>query len=143
MRARTAVAALLAIGLTAAVGCRNLARSGELELNDEVLRAIHAYGAAPVLVILRTSLGNDEEANEEALRAEIARVQDQVLASVDLADFRLRHRFTTVPALSGTVLSERGLRALSTHPLVDRLDLEEGGGVSSRPVSGQAPGRRS
>jgi hypothetical protein len=144
MRARATLAALVAIGLAAAVGCRSLDRNGEIALNDEVLKTIRANGAAPVLVTLRTSLTHDPDAKSEteALRVEIARVQDEVLASLEHSDFRLRHRFATVPALSGTVLSERGLRTLSTHPLVDRLDLDEGGGGASGPVRKPATGRQ-
>jgi hypothetical protein len=59
--------------------------------------------------------------------AVIGRMQDSVLSVVDTTEFRLRVRYTAVPALAGTVMSAAALRALASHRYVKRIDLDLGG----------------
>jgi hypothetical protein len=94
----------------------------------EVLAALRATGEAPVVVALVEPSGYpDPGADRQRIRAEIARMQEEVLQSLDPAEYRDRHRFESVPAMAGTLLSERALRTLLSHPHVRRVDLDPGG----------------
>lgn len=109
-------------------GCGHPHR-GNAGLNPEVIEALRSDGRANVVVALALPAGFDAEPGSDRSRAEIARVQEDVLGAIDPGDFELRVRFVAVPALAGTVLSEPGLRALAAHPQVLRVDLDvEGGG---------------
>jgi hypothetical protein len=123
-------------GLTVLVaGCRIFGGAAEVEPNPEVLEALREDGEAQVVVALVPPPGYDEGGPVTAAQMEaIARLQDEVLGSLDAADFRLRLRFEAVPALAGTILTERGLRVLSSHPDVVRVDLDVGGGGAPRPA---------
>jgi hypothetical protein len=64
------------------------------------------------------------------VRAEIARVQQEVLSRLDARDFELGKRFESVPAIAGTLRTQRGLERLLADPRVRRVDLDVGGGGS-------------
>ncbi|HUG42271.1 MAG TPA: hypothetical protein VMM12_17540 [Longimicrobiales bacterium] len=110
-------------------GCRTLDGNGSDTVSPDVLDAVRVHGRADVMVALVPPVGYDDaEPAGPRVRAEIARLQDEVLESLGAVHFTLRQRFVAVPALAGTVLSEEGLRALSAHPGVARVDLDVGGG---------------
>lgn len=96
--------------------------------DDEVLAALRQRGSAPVMIALTDPVAQADPIDLAATRAAVRRLQDDVLRSVDATDFTLRVRFEAVPALAGTILSERGFQRLKAHPFVRRVSLEVGGG---------------
>lgn len=95
----------------------------------ELLHVLRATGEAPVIVALVDPPTHPDPALDSLQRRiAIARVQARVLARLGASDYRVGELFTSVPAMSGTVLSERGARRLAAHPSVRRVDLDVGGG---------------
>ena len=88
---------------------------------------LQTEGKAGVVIALVPPTAGPSTANLPALRAEIAQLQARVLASINTADFTVRHVYQAVPALSGTILSSTGLNQLAAHPEVSRIDLDVGG----------------
>ena len=88
---------------------------------------LQTEGKAAVVIALVPPTAGPSTANLPALRAEIAQLQVRVLASINTADFTVRHVYQAVPALSGTILSSTGLNQLAAHPEVSRIDLDVGG----------------
>jgi hypothetical protein len=113
--------------LLALVACQTVMESNRERDHRDILAAIRARGEAGVLIALYEPDGFDDPAQATQVRREIARMQDEVLAALDTNDFRPGQRFASVPAIAGTVRSERGLRALSAHPLIRRVSLDTGG----------------
>ncbi|HSJ23933.1 MAG TPA: hypothetical protein VK929_04550 [Longimicrobiales bacterium] len=100
-----------------------------INVGADVLTMLRERGQAAVIVALVRPPGfGDPDADRASVNAVIARMQSEVISSIDSADFRARTRFESVPALAGTVLSERGLRQLLAHVHVRRVDLDPGGG---------------
>lgn len=96
--------------------------------DSDVLAMLRARGEAPVMIALTEPAGYaDATADAAWIRSEIARLQAEVVAALDSADYRERHRFVAIPAMSGVVRSERGLEVLLSHPHVRRVDLDPGG----------------
>jgi hypothetical protein len=124
-RAMTTLPAACALALTA---CARPA-PGAGEPSPALMDALRADGRVEVMVTLTPPPGYEPgRAPDAGTRAAIARLQDDVLDGLDPADFRLRTRFRSIPALAGTVLTERGLRALAADPRVARVDRDPGGG---------------
>jgi hypothetical protein len=112
--------------LLALVACQTTIEIHERD-QREILGAIRARGEAAVVVALLEPDGFEDPDQETRVRTEIARMQKQVLADIDTTDFRPRALFVSVPAIAGTVRSERGLRALLGHRLVRSVSLDAGG----------------
>ena len=108
--------------LAFAAACRTPTPVSDTTLGAGVREALATGGEVDVMVALATEAG--------ATTAAIARDQDAVLSTLDSADFRLRQRFTAVPAFSGTLRTTRGLDRLLAHPLVRRVDRDVGGSGS-------------
>jgi hypothetical protein len=121
---------LFLCALVALPACRSTPDPAPPRVDAAVREALRSDGEVRVIVALRPPHASDpSEGGAARHRAEIARIQDEVLSTLDPADFTLGHRFESVPALAGTVRSARGLRTLGEHPLVLRVDLDpEGGG---------------
>lgn len=70
--------------------------------------------------------GYGDPARSEEVRAAIARMQAEVLATLDSADFRPVVQYASIPALAGVLRSVQGLERLLAHPHVRdvALDLE-------------------
>lgn len=118
-----AIAALLAAGCRASTPQPDLSR-----VSPDVVDTLRAGREAHVVVALALPAGADAPGVDPALlRAEIARVQADVLARLSPDDYRSRQLFAAVPAMSGTVRTRAGLTALLTHPSVRRVDLDPGG----------------
>ena len=62
-----------------------------------------------------------------AERRPIARAQDEVLAHLGAEDYRSNQPFGAVPAMAGTVLTERGLGRVLAHTRVRRVDVDAAG----------------
>lgn len=100
-----------------------------MRAHPDVLAVLRAQGEVAVMIALvPPAQYGDPAADVERVRVEIAAMQADVLASLDSADYRNRQRFVSVPALAGTLLSERGLRLLLAHRFVRRVDPDPGGG---------------
>jgi hypothetical protein len=115
------------------LACRTAMEDSVQRDRGEILSAISARGEAAVVVALVEPSGFSDPARGVEVRAEIARMQSEVLAAVDSADFRPGQRFTSVPALAGRLRTERGLRLLLAHPHVRRVSLDAGGTGSPAP----------
>ena len=122
LSARLAGSTILALTL---MGCRTVMESDRS--TRDVLAALREHGKAAVMIALVTPAGAGDPANAQATRAEIARMQDDVIAAVDSSDFRVGTRYTSVPALAGVLFSERGLRRVRAHPFVLGVTLDTGG----------------
>ena len=100
-----------------------------MKVTPDVVDAVRVSDSAQVLISLEPPPGYGEEGTDlEAVRVRIARDQDEVLAALAPEDYRNRLRFDAVPALAGTVLSERALRVLDGHPNVVQVALDPAGG---------------
>jgi hypothetical protein len=107
------------------IGCRT--RGASDPDTRAVLEALREQGQARVIIALVSPGAEPGAAGAEATRAAIARMQDDVIASLDPADFRPGARYTSVAALAGVLLSERGFRRLRAHPFVSGVSLDTGG----------------
>jgi hypothetical protein len=111
------------------LACHAGEESDDLYGQADVLTAIRAHGGAAVMIALVHPPGfGDPAADAGEIRREIARMQEGVLTALDTADFRLRQKFTSIPAMAGTLRTEQGLRVLSAHPFVHSVDLDPSGG---------------
>ena len=116
--------------LAFAVACRASTPVSDPNLGPGVREALARGGEVNVMVAIATEAG--ASGHDTVSAAEwIARAQDAVLSTLDSADFRLRQRYAAVPALSGTLRSARGLDRLLAHPLVRRVDRDQGGAGSA------------
>lgn len=110
------------------------------KIGQGVMEALYTEGQANVVIALEVPLYmKSPQVELPEVRREVARLQDQVLSSLDDSDYRLKLRYESVPALAGTVLSESGISKLAKHPDVIRVDLDVGGTgelASSVPLTG-------
>lgn len=120
---RPALATLLLFALAA---CRTTTPTSVAD--EELLAVLRQRGSAPVMIALTDPVGQVDPTDLVATRGAVRRLQDEVLRSVDSTDFTLRVRYETIPALAGTLRSERGFRRFKAHPLVRHVSLEMGGG---------------
>jgi hypothetical protein len=118
---------LLVLVLLPPGACQANMHSEPADPHRDILLALRERGEAPVMIALHSPTDHADSATAERTRATIARMQEEVIAAVDSADFRLRVRFGSVPALSGVVRTERGLRRLLSHPHVRAVSLDSGG----------------
>lgn len=123
----TAARLLLALVLLSPGACQANMHSEQADPQQDILVAMRERGEAPVMIALHAPTDSADSATAERTRATIARMQEEVLAALDSVDFRLRVRYGSVPALSGVVRSERGLRVLLSHPHVRAVSLDTGG----------------
>jgi hypothetical protein len=107
------------------IGCRTVMESDRSA--RDVLAAVREQGQAAVMIALVAPASASDPARAEATRAEIARMQDSVIAALDPADFRVGARYTSVPALAGVLFSERGFRRVRAHRFVLGVTLDTGG----------------
>lgn len=119
--------------LAFAMACHAPSPVSDMKLGAGVREALVRNGEANVIVALAAGVGPDSVVTRDVGGAAtaIARAQDDVLSTLDSADFRLGQRFAAVPAFSGTLRSARGLDRLLAHPLVRRVDHDPGGTGSS------------
>ncbi|TVP45782.1 MAG: hypothetical protein EA350_08390 [Gemmatimonadales bacterium] len=126
------------------VSCHPALEVDRERVQPDVLTTLHAGEEAAVMIALTPPPGfGDPAADQERIRAEISRMQAEVLSAVDTADFRPRQPFLSIPAMAGTLRTERGLRTLLEHRYVRRVDLDPAGGGGQPPVGGQTtPGHQ-
>lgn len=98
------------------------------KISQGVIEAIQKNGEANIVIMLvPPSSLQTSPVDLPTVRNEIARLQDDVLSVLDDSDYRQKHKYETIPALAGTLLTEAGLAKLATHPKVVRVDLDVGG----------------
>lgn len=119
---------LAAAALFPLLACQTVMQSERSRSQEAILAVVKARGEAAVMVALVNPPGYPDTADVASRRAAIARMQDELLATLDTADFRETKRFAAVPAVAGIVRSERGLRSLLSHPHVRQVSLDRGGG---------------
>lgn len=113
------------------LACHSLTTADPAKAGSDVLDALRANGEAQVMIALVSAPSQrDPRADPAQLRAEVARLQAEVLNDLDSTDYRSGKLFEFVPAMSGTVHSQRGLSVLLAHRNVRRVDLDTGGGGS-------------
>lgn len=96
-----------------------------------VAAAVQDNGSADVVIMLFDAATAAVSLTDvTALEAQVANLQQSVLAALAPTDFLERARFRTVPALAGRIMSSSALAALLAHPSVIRIDLDVGGSGS-------------
>ena len=99
------------------------------KVGSEVFEGLRDNGEVRVVVFLTLPAefaGPDADPAER--REGIAQVQDDVLAALTASDYSAVQRFDSVPAVVLTIISEAGLAKLESHPDVEKVDLDTGGG---------------
>lgn len=120
--------AILATLLALILGCQATAEVDGARAQADVLNTLRDQGEVPVIVALAEPAGyGDQGVDMDRIRADIARMQAEVLASLDSADYRSRNLFASIPAMAGVIRSERGLRRLLASPHVERIDVDAEG----------------
>jgi hypothetical protein len=107
--------------------CRPALESERPSGSPDVIAAIRENGEAAVMIALVEPAGYSDPAQAAQARAEIARMQTAVRAVLDTVDYRHGQSFAAIPAMSGVIRTERGLRMLLAHPFVRRVDRDAGG----------------
>jgi len=98
------------------------------KVGPDVSQTLSDEGAAQVVIALRQNQAMmPTQGDLAALTAEVAAVQQAVLAPLSPTEYRSRHIYQAVPALAGTILSPSGLAKLAADPLVIKIDLDVGG----------------
>lgn len=123
--------------LCAAALCQHAARAEAAHVGPDVRTRLIRQPTARVMILL--DLPGPAAPTMEAHAARVSRAQETVLASLrDEDGAALRRRFRAVAALALDV-DARALRRLESHPLVGRIDLDEGGSgnlAQSVPLTG-------
>ena len=127
-RLLTPVAALVLL-----FGCNHATPLERAVVSPDVITTLRGQGEANVMVSLVEPKGIDAAVDPARWQAEISRLQQSVLSQLAQEDFQSRTLFTSVPAIAGTLRTERGLSTLIAHPNVRRVDLDAGGGGSKVP----------
>jgi hypothetical protein len=122
-----------AAALVLLLGCGGVTSVQRAVVSADVVTTLRSHGEATVMISLAEPTGIDATAEPARWQAEIARLQQSVLSQLAPEDFESRTLFTSVPAIAGTLRTERGLAILTAHPNVRRVDLDAGGGGSSAP----------
>lgn len=117
--------------LVIVVACTSVTSVQRAVVSNDVVAALRAHGEAAVMISLTEPTGIDATVERARWQAEIARLQQSVLSRIGPEDFESRTLFLSVPAIAGTVRTERGLAILADHPNVRRVDLDEGGSGTS------------
>jgi hypothetical protein len=118
--------ALAAVTSTAACAEQPAEREGAI-VGDDVVLALEHDDAVSVVIMLATPSSLEDGGKDTAVvRRDIARIQDQVLASLTPTEFALKSRYENVPAIVGRVTAA-GLEKLKENSLVVRVDLDVGG----------------
>jgi hypothetical protein len=110
------------------LGCGRQTPLHRAVVKDDVVTTLRAKGEAAVMISLVEPTGIDAAAEPTRWRDEIARLQQSVLSQLPAQHFERRTLFASVPAIAGTLRTERGLAILSSNPNVRRVDLDVGGG---------------
>lgn len=119
------------VTLLAPAACRTVMESPRTQSQQAIQQALRERGDVAVMVALVEPPGFSDPSQTASSRAAIARMQDEVVAALDTADFRETKRFAALPALAGILKTERGLRILMGLPQVRELSLDTGGGGGS------------
>ncbi len=92
-----------------------------------VTTALAAGEPVSVIIALWPEEGTSRDSASGAPEpAEIARVQEAVLAGLSDSEFQVSVRYSHIPALSGRLYSA-GVEKLAADPRVRRIDLDVGG----------------
>lgn len=121
--ARLTTRAKLAITLLGALGSFAFAQDAFV-IAPEVTAALEQGEPVSVIVALAP-----EKGGRNVSTAEIASLQDEVLASLSADEFELSVRYSHIPALSGR-LYLAGVDKLASNQRVRRVGLDTGGGGS-------------
>jgi hypothetical protein len=112
-------------------GCNGVTSLQRAVVSSDVVTTLRAHGEANVMISLVEPKGIDAATEPARWQAEIAQLQQSVISQLAPGDFETRTLFASVPAIAGTLRTERGLAILAADPNVRRVDLDTGGGGSS------------
>jgi hypothetical protein len=97
----------------------------EQKVGKGVVETLLSKGEASVVVALVNPTSSDRpQIDQDRIREEIGKLQDQVLSELDSSEFLIKVRFDNISGFAGTVLSEPGLVKLASHPHVKKIDLD-------------------
>ena len=105
-------------------------RAQDNSVVDQEVRDFLMQGQeAPVMISLKRpgSLAPDNF-NLDVLRSEVAVLQQSVLEDLDSGEFRLRHQYRALPAVSGHILTLDALDKLAARDNVVRIEFDRAGG---------------
>ncbi len=93
-----------------------------------VIEALRTDKKAHIVIALtEPPMLKSQPNNLTVIRQEVAALQDAALSGIAPAEFTLKHKYQAIPALSGILLTEAGLRRLAAQPAIVRIDLDAGG----------------
>jgi hypothetical protein len=99
------------------------------KIDASVIEGVRARGEINVIVALVEPVTDGRSTQDQTiLRAQIARMQREVLNTLGEDEYRSRVLFENVPAMAGTILHMRALRTLDAHPHVMKVDPDPAGG---------------
>ena len=121
MKGRCLAAVLAVVWPTLGCGAPPAQGPGSAKVSPDVYAALGNASRVAVLVVLRET-GGTAGSQSIAETDAIADVQQDVLAVLDPADFRLTHRWAHISGLSGEATLS-GVRTLEAHPDVAQVGL--------------------
>ena len=81
-----------------------------------------------VMLVLPSSMSGGNPVSDE-VKEDIDNLQQEVLATLSPADFKLSIKYENIPSLAGS-LTRAGVKKLASNPLVARVDRDVGGSGS-------------
>lgn len=124
-RVAAPTAALALMGAVLAAGCASSMRTEPVPIDPRVLEQVRSADSVDVVVVLVTP-SSYYQRDTDRLRNDIRGMQDDVVDRLEPGTFRVRRRFTSVPAMTLTVFSEETLRTLALLRHVARVRLDDG-----------------
>lgn len=125
--------AIPTLGLLLVLGaCATAMRTEPVPVAPEVLEAVRARDSVSVVVVLVTPTSY-YGGNRNRLRSDIAHMQDAVENALDPDQYRVMHRFQSVPALTLMIYDEAALHTLALVKHVQRIGLDDGSGGGEIP----------
>lgn len=124
-RVAAPAAALALMGAVLAAGCASSMRTEPVPIDPQVLEQVRSADSVDVVVVLVTP-SSYYQRDTGRLRNDIRGMQDDVVGRLEPGTFRVRRRFTSVPAMTLTVFSEETLRTLALLRHVARVRLDDG-----------------
>lgn len=127
-RRYTFLAFLASCTLALLSSCHSSIEPARRDATAEVASRLATRGEAAVIVSLVEPPGYRDPARAPEVRAAIARMQAEVLATLGPADFQPGVQYTSIPAFAGVLRSVQGLERLLAHPHVRGVALDVDGG---------------
>lgn len=107
-------------------------RAEPAPIEARVLEAVQARDSVAVMVVLVRPTSYDRGPGAQ-LRRDVRDMQNRVLDVLEDDEYRVRHRFESVPAMTLMVYGEAAVRKLALARDVQRIGLDESAGGGGSP----------